>query len=250
MPSAADRRPVIGWAVLAGILAGVVTALFALLAVEPSLSQAIALEDAAAQADEPGHAGEPTVSRAVQQAALFLVLPTVGAALGLLLGLVHRGLHGRDRAVAWPEAARLAAAGFVALSLVPFLAAPANPPGVGDPDTVDERTRAWLLAILVGVAAVALAWRLAALAVERGLRQPVPALVVAVVVAAGIAAAVSLPAPRDAVGLPAQLVWDFRIASLGAQAVLWGALAIAVAWLGRKRAVVPAGDPQPATGTR
>ncbi|MER6159305.1 CbtA family protein [Streptomyces sp. NPDC001868] len=36
---------------------------------------------------------------------------------------------------------------------------PANPPGAGDPGTLDTRVNAWLAAMAIGVIAVALAWR-------------------------------------------------------------------------------------------
>ena len=49
------------------------------------------------------------------------------------------------------------AAALVCIAVVPFFKYPANPPGVGDPDTVGRRTVLYLALIAVALAADGLA---------------------------------------------------------------------------------------------
>ena len=68
----------------------------------------------------------------------------------------------RHRLPAWSEAGRvglLAAVAFGSVVLVPTLKYPANPPGVGAPETVDQRTLQYVAVLAVSVAvAVGLFW--------------------------------------------------------------------------------------------
>ena len=66
-----------------------------------------------------------------------------GLALGGLFALAFAFAYGRvARASPRATALWLAAAAFVVVYLVPFLKYPANPPAVGDPDTIGRRTAA------------------------------------------------------------------------------------------------------------
>jgi hypothetical protein len=116
---------------------------------------------------------------------------------------------------------RLATAGFVALSLLPFLRYPANPPGAGDPSTIDLRTRLWLASLAVGVATLAAAWRVGTWLTARSAVEPVRHVAVLVTVLAGLGAMFLLPADPDAIDVPAGLLWTFRLCSLTTTAVLW-----------------------------
>src|SRR5690606_8060180 len=144
---------------LVGLLAGILAGAFAFLAGEPHVERAIVLEDAGAAAgvgatvhchghdhDHCGAAGPSlrggvAVSRPVQQAGLFVATGLYGLAVGGILALVCAGLRGRvgPRNDGLPA---IVAAGTAlrAIALVPFVTYPANPPAVGDPDTIDERT--------------------------------------------------------------------------------------------------------------
>jgi predicted cobalt transporter CbtA len=80
-------------------------------------------------------------------------------ALGLLLAVAHVVVFPHDTAP-WRNALRLAAAGFFAPYLVPFVRFPANPPGVGDAGTLQQRTLTCLAAVVIGVVGVvAPPWR-------------------------------------------------------------------------------------------
>jgi predicted cobalt transporter CbtA len=116
----------------------------------------------------------------------------------------------------------------VVIVLLPFLKYPANPPAVGDPETINSRTVLYLVMILVGLAATA-----AAIAASRMTRPTTGepwtrwGVGAATFLAPVIAAWLLLPEIDEIPeGFPAALVWDFRIASLGTQFVFWAALGI------------------------
>jgi len=214
---------------LAGILAGLLAAGFSFLAGEPSIERAIAfetaMEQAAAQPSEP-----EIVSRSVQRGAGLLTAYIVyGAAVGGLFSLVFALAYGRVNGFD-PKAlsALLAFAGFVAMVLVPELKYPANPPAIGAPETVGARTTALYFAMLaISLLAMLLAATLA-LAFSARLGSWNGALGSAAVFAAvaGLAALALPPVDEVPVNFPASVLWNFRLASIGARAVLWAALGL------------------------
>ena len=214
---------------LAGIAGGVALALFLLLVGEDSIGDAIALEEAAA-----GHGGsDAPFTRGAQMVGGALGSLFVGAALGAVFGVVfaatrHR-LPGRDD---WRRAMWLAGAAFVSIQLVPALKYPANPPAVGDPDTVDRRTLLFLLLVAFTIVATVAATRLRRWLDGRGLPEhaAVTAAVVAWLVMVGLALAL-FPPPPDPVRIPADLAWRFRLASIGGVAAFWATTGTVFGWL-------------------
>lgn len=208
----------------AGAVAGLASSAWSVLLVEPVLQRAIDLEGAA---DGP-------VSRPLQR---LVGLPVgtvlVGVAVGLLFALAYRVLP--SRLPPWPRSLTLALGAFLALVLVPQLVYPANPPGVGSAGTIGQRTGAYLVAVLLGVVVVASAWAalrdLAARGVPAPVRQSAVALCAVVVVGVGYAMLPPFPDPVDA---PASLVWQFRVLSLGGQAVLYAVLGAVFGVLGER----------------
>ncbi len=213
---------------LAGILAGLLAAGFSFLAGEPSVERAIAfetaMEQAAAQPSEP-----EIVSRGVQRGAGLLSAYIVyGAAIGglfsLVFALAYRRVKGFD-----PKAlsALLAFAGFVAMVLAPELKYPANPPPIGAPETIGARTALYFAMLAISLLAMILAATLA-LAFSARLGSWNAALVSAAVfvAVAGLAALALPPVDEVPVDFPASVLWNFRLASIGARAVLWAALGL------------------------
>lgn len=213
---------------LAGVLAGLFATSFAFLAGEPSVDRAIAFESAAART-----AGEPEepqiVSRAVQRSAGLVTAAVVyGAGLGGLFALAFAFANGRigalePRAVA----ALLAAAGFIAVVLIPALKYPPNPPAIGRADTIGMRTALFFAMLFSSMLAMILASLLRSQLARRlggwnaGLLSA-GAFVIAVVVAALV-----LPSINEVPdNFPADLLWRFRLTALGAQAVLWTVLGL------------------------
>ncbi|TDD74300.1 hypothetical protein E1293_29760 [Actinomadura darangshiensis] len=238
---------------LLGLLAGLVAGVFAFAVGEPRVDDAIALENATAAAHEHGHGaaahehehGEEEVSRGTQKAGLFLATGLYGLAVGGVFALVFAGLRGRvgprsDGGLA------LAAAGtgFAAVILVPFLKYPANPPAVGDPETINSRTVLYLAMIGVGLLSAAIAVTTAR-SVPGGPWARWPAAVLAFIVPVTVASLL-LPAVDEVPdGFPATLLWQFRIISLGTQLVFWASFGTLFGWF-CERAERPARAPVPA----
>lgn len=234
---------------LLGLLAGFVAGAFAFVAGEPRVDAAIALEEAAAASgaeaghgEQGGHShgGEVVVSRPVQKAGLFLATGLYGLAVGGIFALVYAGLRGR---VGPRNDGLLAVAGagvaFVAVILVPFLKYPANPPAVGDPETINSRTLLYVVMVLVGLAAVAIAVATAR-RVDAG-PWPRWAAAVAAFLVPVVAAWVLLPTVNEVPdGFPATLLWEFRMASLGTQLVFWAAFGALFGWAADRAARRPA----------
>jgi len=212
---------------LAGLLAGALALGFAELFGEPPLDAAIGFETAA-EHHHAGEAAEPElVSRGVQRTlGLATAALTFGAALGGVLALVFAGAYGRVTALTPRSlAALLALAGFLALSLVPQLKYPANPPAIGAPGTIGPRTVLYFEMIAVSLGAMVLAlllWR-RLLVHLGGWNAALAAAALFVVIVATVQLA--LPEVNEVPdGFPAVVLWRFRIASLGMQAVLWAGL--------------------------
>lgn len=223
----APRTPLLR-GLLAGAVAGLLTGLVAVLVAEPTLDAAIARE--------PAGDGE-LFSRVVQKGGLVLGLVLVGLALGALFSLAYRQLPADLSAGPWQRSLTLALGGFTAFFLIPFLRYPANPPGVGDESTLGDRTSAYLLAVAVGLAVTTAAYAGSRALGRRGLpawqRQPVVALAAGLVLAL---AYVLLPDPAPVEGVPVDLVWDFRLRSLGIQALLYAVLGAVFGMLGERAA--------------
>ncbi|MFJ4341833.1 CbtA family protein [Streptomyces sp. NPDC088915] len=236
---------------LAGLIAGLFAFAVAYVGGEPSVNGSIAVEEAQA-AQEAAHAGhgdhggagaaeeeeEEVVSRPVQSTfGLATGVLVYGVALGGIAALAFSFALGRvGRFSPRATAALTAAAAFTTVYLVPFLKYPATPPAVGNPDTIGKRTTLFflmiLLSVLLGVAAVIAGRRLAP---RLGNWNASLAAGFGFVVVTGVAFAV-LPANDDAVkaGFPAKLLWEFRLASLGVQVVLWAVFAVVFGYLAQK----------------
>jgi predicted cobalt transporter CbtA len=211
---------------LSGAIAGLLVGLFHLIASEPTVQQAINLEEAKSKA--LGVAAEPAlVSRDGQELGLVVGAVLFGLAVGLVFSVVYALLGSRlGPESAWRRSLRLGAIGFATIVLVPFLKYPANPPAVGDPDTIYYRTKLYLAAIGLSIAAAGIAFLL-----HRWLRGRLPAswaqiasgaayLILVAAILAG------LPSNPDAIEAPAKLIWHFRLLALGGLALFWTALAV------------------------
>jgi predicted cobalt transporter CbtA len=208
---------------LVGLAAAVLALVFASLFGEPQVDSAIGFEG---MHDHSGmNMSEPEpVSRSVQSTiGLATAVGAYGLAFGGLFALGFAFAYGRlGRLSARATAGVLALGSFVVVFLVPYLKYPANPPAVGQPDTIGSRT-AWyftmvLISLLAGIGATILARRLLA---RVGTWNAVLLGLLAYVVVVAAAAAV-LPIVNEVpADFPASVLWNFRIASLGTQLVLW-----------------------------
>lgn len=229
----------LGTGALAGLGGGVVSAALFWILVEPSINRAIAIEEAGADvrhAHEHGagviaaHGHGELVTRFQQQLGGTLTVVVVGLLFGLAFAVVYaKSRHRMTGGTALGRSLHLAALAFGTVVLVPALTVPANPPAVGDPDTVTQRTLAYLLTILVSVLAVG-----AAFALKRTLeRRSMPAEWVWLATTSfvvGAAAVLLLASPGVAqeipAAVPADLIWEFRIGSLAQLAGMWAAIGV------------------------
>ncbi|GAB2558599.1 CbtA family protein [Kribbella endophytica] len=229
---------------IVGLFAGLLAGTFAYVMGEPHIDAAIAIEEAGGAAhthgEEPAAQApaaeeeEPLVSRNGQRFGLFLATSLYGVALGGIFAVGFALLRRRLRTPSDSYAALgLAAAGFVGIVLVPFLKYPPNPPAVGDPETITKRTVTYLLTLVIGLLAVWAGVAAARWAQRFGdapwIRLAGGGLAFVVTI---VAAYLILPAINEVPGsFPATLLWQFRFASLGTQAVLWTLLGFGYAAL-------------------
>jgi predicted cobalt transporter CbtA len=115
-----------------------------------------------------------------------------------------------------------------AVAIFPLLKYPANPPGVGEAETIGYRQELFLVFI-----ALSLIGTFAALGVERSFRCSSRARVVVLVIYLIYLVVIFLTMPfnPDEVRLPAELVREFRILSLLGQLLFWTTMGGAFCWL-------------------
>ncbi|MFI7407406.1 CbtA family protein [Streptomyces sp. NPDC049627] len=219
---------------LAGLVAGIPALVFAYLVGEGPVDAAIAFESGHSH-HEAG--GEELVSRTLQSTAgLATGVLVYGVAVGGIAALAFCFALGRiGRFGARATAALTALTAFGAGYLVPMLKYPANPPAVGNPDTLDKRTALFFLmialSVLLAIAAVLLGRRLAATLGNWN----ASVVAGAAFLAALTVAMVFLPSGENVPhGFPATTLWEFRLAAIGVQAVLWAAFGVFFGYLAER----------------
>jgi predicted cobalt transporter CbtA len=207
----------------AGLLAGLLAGLFAFFFGEQFVDQAIRLEDAVAVGEH-----QEIFSRSTQKIGLFFATGLFGVTVGGIFGIAHA--YFRDRLASkseWDRSLSLAGAIFAGVFLIPFLKYPANPPTVGDPATIGDRTVSYLAMVALSLLVVLAAWYVARALRERGIGAPVRQLTVGLGVAVTVGVLfLVLPAAPDPGGFPSGLLWNFRLSSLGTQLVFWAGLGV------------------------
>jgi magnesium-transporting ATPase (P-type) len=206
---------------LAGLGAGVLALIVAYFLGEPYVDSAIGFEESHAA----GHEHEvELVSRSLQSTAgLATGVLLYGVAFGGIAALVYCFALGRVGRFG-PRATALLLSGtaLLAVYVVPFLKYPANPPSVGDADTIGKRTTLYflmmVLSVLLAVAAVIVGKRLAP---KLGNWNATVTAVLGFVLVIGLAyefLPVVNEVPAD---FPATLLWRFRLSALAMQVTLW-----------------------------
>ncbi|KJY42446.1 membrane protein [Streptomyces sp. NRRL B-1568] len=216
----------------AGLGAGILALVVAYLLGEPHVDAAIAFEEAHSHDHGP-----EVVSRTLQSTAgLATGVLVYGVALGGIAALAFCVALGRiGRFGARATAALVSAGALVSVYVVPFLKYPANPPSVGEPDTIGKRTTLYFLmialSVLLSVAAVVLGRRLAP---RLGNWYAAVAASAAFVVAVGLAYAF-LPAVNEVPpDFPAVVLWRFRLAALAVQCTLWAGFGLLFGYLAER----------------
>jgi hypothetical protein len=232
---------------IVGLIAGLLAFGFARVFGEPQVDRAIAYEEMMNKA--ANEAAEPElVSRATQAGlGLFTGIMVYSTAMGGLLSLVFAFAYGRmGRLGPRGTAAILAAAAFVAVIAVPFTKYPANPPAVGNAETISMRTELFFVMILASVVGMVLAFMLARnLAAKLGTWNGVIVACIGYAVFIAIIQAL-LPSINEVPeNFSAAVLWNFRVASLGIQVIVWSVLGLLFGWLA-ERALIKEGSYRPA----
>ncbi len=234
---------------LAGILGALLATLFARGFAEPQIDLAIGYEESHAAHDAaPEHPGgaqrmaqgmtmgpaapheEELVSRDTQKGAgLVTALVLYGAAVGGIFSLVFAYGYGRISHLGPRSFALvLACLTFLLIAIVPAIKYPQTPPAVGKHETVALRTAAYfgMIALSLGAAVIAARVRGAFARPGRGFDATLLGFVVYLgMVALGQFLLPTInEVPTD---FPAVLLWNFRVASMGTQLVLWATIGLA-----------------------
>lgn len=210
----------------AGLLAGILAGLFAFFFGEPAIDEAIKIEEAAAGGG--GGGGEELFSRSTQKVGLFFATSLFGITVGGVFGILYAYFRGRLAFGSdWYRSLSLSGAVFAGAFLLPYIKYPANPPTVGDPETIRARTASYLVMVALSVLVILMAWLVARRLRERGVGAPTRQTAVGL----GVATAVGLlflvlPDAPDPGGFPSGLLWSFRLSSLGTQLVFWTGLGV------------------------
>jgi hypothetical protein len=203
-------------------------------------AKAKAEHDAAVAKGETPPPPEPDyeiVSRPVQAGiGLFTGVTVYNVAFGGLFALAFAVLYGRMGDFS-PRltAALIALSGFIAVYAVPILKYPANPPSIGNPDTIGLRTAIYFGMILLSLASMIVAWNVRNRLIGQFGAWNASLIGIAVFVVAVVAFGLAMP-PLNEVpeGFPAVVLWEFRMASLGAQAIMWTVIGLGFgAWVER-----------------
>lgn len=234
---------------LAGLFAGIAAFGVAFTVGERSVNDAIRIEQSQAghhqHADTHEHADDhhatdatrsdmTEVSRSDQSTwGLLTATVAIGVALGGLTALASAFAMGRlGRMSPAQSTAVVTAIGFVSVALVPFLKYPANPPAVGSPETISERTGLYFAMVGIAIVAAIIETFFGALLFKRG----TSAYVATVLPILGFTAVVSvaalvLPTVNELGNFPADVLWSFRTASILTSTALWAVLGIVLTGL-------------------
>jgi hypothetical protein len=248
--------------ILAGAVGGLLAFVFARIFAEPQIQAAIDYEagrDAAQEAlDRAGGlaveaAGMDPFSRTVQgNVGIGVALIVFGMAMGALFAVAYAVCLGRTGKVrARPLAALVAGGAFLSLYLVPFLKYPANPPAIGHGATIGPRSSLYLLMVGCSVSFLILSvWLGRRLQARFGTWNAALIAGAVFVAATGVVLlllpsfgelaanrqfhqATETPAPlTDAdgrivfPGFPADVLFYFRLYSIGAQLIMWTAIGL------------------------
>jgi hypothetical protein len=260
------EKQIIWRGLLAGALAGVLSFIFSRIFLEPVIDKAIGYEDgigaarealsgAAAGHDHGGEGGFEGFTRAVQMnIGMGFGVLLFSVAIGAIFAVIFAVAYGRVGDIS----ARLlslyvAGAMLVSLFIVPALKYPPSPPALSLDETIRQRTLLYLLMVVLSAALF-----VAAVYLGRRLSEKLGGWNAALVAAGAYIAASAVvmlvlptidetPGPLldDAgtvvyEGFPADVLYDFRLFSLGNQVVIYATLGLAFGFmaarlLGEKR---------------
>ena len=211
---------------IAGFFAGMIHGASNLVIVEPYLDEAIGIENqnlfaSGEEKDTPQFWVEYSAYRDWQKGGQVLAGAILGTSIGALFGIVYA--YSRNSLPAGNDLKKtfvLAGIMWLTIYFIPFLKYPANPPTVGDPDTVVLRTILYLSFIAIcGFGALGFYQLYKKLQTGKKIAAFVGyAIFISIVFAL-------MPPNPDEITAPMDLVNGFRVMSVIAVSVFWISLA-------------------------
>jgi predicted cobalt transporter CbtA len=219
---------------LAGAIAGTTLGILNQGIVEPYIEQAIALENEKAAAAEEGEIMDPIEfsnyrlwQRGGEIAAGTILGTSTAALFGIVFAYNRKSIPGSNNK---KKALILAGIMWFVIFLVPALKYPANPPAVGDHETIYYRQSLYTAYLTISGFSV-----LGVVCMYRKMKEVIkshkdsrmlielPVVIYAVII---ITAYLAMPPNPDALNAPMDLITGFRIASGFTMSIFWGFLAI------------------------
>jgi predicted cobalt transporter CbtA len=211
---------------LAGAIAGTILGILNQGIVEPYIERAIALENEKAAAAEEGEIMNRIEfnnyrfwQRGGEIAAGTILGTSIAALFGIVFAYSRQSIPSSNNK---KKALILAGIMWFVLFLVPALKYPANPPAVGDPETIYYRQSLYIAFLAIsGFSALGLAYLYRQLG-NKAAKAVVPAIYAAIMIIAYIA----MPPNPDQITVPMDLVTSFRVASGFTMSTFWALLGI------------------------
>jgi predicted cobalt transporter CbtA len=212
-------------AVISGAISGTIFGLVNLALVEPYLDRAIGIEvQNAVSAGEEVNPIEHVNYRFWQKGGEVVAGTILGMSFGALLGIVfvfgRKLIHGSNI----KKALVLSGVIWLVIFMIPALKYPANPPTVGDPDTINYRQYLFISFILIsGFTALGLS-----IIYHKINRKSSFKLLAVSVIYTGIivGAFIAIPPNPDKITAPMDLLNGFRIMSMLTMTIFWVVLGI------------------------
>lgn len=210
---------------LAGAIAGTILGAINQVAVEPYIDYAVELEmQNTNQSSQIINPAEFTAYRLWQRGGEIVAGTILGLSIGSLFGIVfaytHSSVPGSNNK---KKALIVAGIMWFVLFLIPALKYPANPPAVGDPETIYYRQSLYVAFLVIsGFSALGLAFlyrKMGALNIKKAI---IPVAYAAIISGAYLA----MPANPDPINAPMDLVMGFRITSAITISMFWGLLGV------------------------
>ena len=220
---------------VSGALAGTIHGIANLAIVEPYLDEAIGIENqnlfaSGEEEDTPQFRAEYDAYRNWQKGGQILAGAILGTSIGALFGIVYalsrNSLKGKNDI---QKTFVLAGIMWLTMYLIPFLKYPANPPTVGDGETVVLRAILYLSFIAIsGFGAVGF------YQIYKRLKQNTKVLAIACYAVFIGMVFVLMPPNPDEITAPMDLVNGFRAMSVVAVSVFWVSVAVILGGLWHK----------------
>ena len=210
---------------LAGAIAGTILGAINQVAVEPYINHAVELEmQNTNQSSQIINPAEFTAYRLWQRGGEIVAGTILGLSIGSLFGIVfaytHNSVPGSNNK---KKALIVAGIMWFVLFLIPALKYPANPPAVGDPETIYYRQTLYIAFLTIsGFSALGLAYLYRKMGSLNSRKVIIPAAYAVIIAGAYL----TMPSSPDPINAPMDLVIGFRVASAVTISIFWGLLGV------------------------